>query len=97
MDERYVYAAVRYVERNPVRAGIVKKAEDYPWSSAGAHVLKAQNFILSDFYLLHEVDDWAGYLRQDDKEDDLSMLRRHGSVGRPVGHPEFVRRVRGKG
>ena len=34
LDEKYLYAAVRYVERNPVRAKIVKKAEDYLWSSA---------------------------------------------------------------
>ena len=40
MDEAYLYAAVRYVESNPVKAGIVIKAEDYPWSSARARVLK---------------------------------------------------------
>ncbi len=34
-DESHLWAAVRYVERNPVRAGIVDRAEDYPWSSAG--------------------------------------------------------------
>ena len=33
----YLWSAIRYVERNPVRAGMVKKAEDYPWSSASAH------------------------------------------------------------
>jgi hypothetical protein len=33
MDEAYLLAAVRYVEMNPVRAGIIQRPEDYPWSS----------------------------------------------------------------
>ena len=37
LDEAYLWAAVRYVERNPVRAGMVKRAENYRWSSAAAH------------------------------------------------------------
>lgn len=37
LDEDYLWAAIRYVERNPVRARIVRKAENYPWSSARGH------------------------------------------------------------
>ncbi len=37
LDETYLWAAVRYVERNPVRAGMVERAEAYRWSSAQAH------------------------------------------------------------
>jgi putative transposase len=37
LDETYLWAAIRYVERNPVRAKLVRKAENYPWSSAAAH------------------------------------------------------------
>lgn len=32
LDEDYLWAAIRYVERNPIRAKIVRKAENYPWS-----------------------------------------------------------------
>jgi REP-associated tyrosine transposase len=39
MDDRYTLAAARYVELNPVRAGLVARAEDYLWSSARAHLL----------------------------------------------------------
>ena len=38
MDERHLMAAARYVERNPVRAGLAARPEDWPWSSAAAHV-----------------------------------------------------------
>jgi putative transposase len=37
-QEKYLWAAARYIERNPVRAGMVEKAEDYPYSSAVAHI-----------------------------------------------------------
>ncbi|MBX9602699.1 MAG: transposase [Bryobacteraceae bacterium] len=33
----HALAALAYVERNPVRAGITDRAEDYAWSSAAAH------------------------------------------------------------
>jgi putative transposase len=38
MDEPHLLAAARYVELNPVRAGLVAKAGDWPWSSAQAHL-----------------------------------------------------------
>ncbi len=37
LDDAYLWAAMCYVERNPVRAKIVRKAENYRWSSARAH------------------------------------------------------------
>ena len=45
MDEQYLLASARYVELNPVRAKIVKRAEEYPWSSAAAR-LNGENNIL---------------------------------------------------
>ena len=37
LDRRHFWAAVRYVERNPLRANLHRKAWLYPWSSAAAH------------------------------------------------------------
>ena len=37
LDEGHLVAAMRYVERNPVEAGMVQTAMEYPWSSARAH------------------------------------------------------------
>lgn len=37
LDERHLLAAARYVELNPVNAGMVKEPVDYPWSSARFH------------------------------------------------------------
>jgi len=38
LDAGHCWAALRYVERNPVRAALTKHVEDWPWSSAQAHV-----------------------------------------------------------
>jgi len=39
MDDAHLMVAVRYIENNPVAAGLARRAEDWRWSSARAHVL----------------------------------------------------------
>ena len=46
-SERYWFTCVRYVELNPVRAGLVNEPEHYRWSSYRAHVLGAEDSVLS--------------------------------------------------
>ena len=38
-SERYLFTCYRYIEQNPVRAGIVARPEHYPWSSFHANAL----------------------------------------------------------
>src|SRR6516162_3137729 len=38
MDEPHLLAATRYIALDPVVAGLVSRAEDWPWSSARAHL-----------------------------------------------------------
>ncbi|MCF6247580.1 MAG: hypothetical protein L3J69_09490 [Desulfobacula sp.] len=40
MEENYLLACTRYIELNPVRAGLMKQAEDWPWSMP-KRILKA--------------------------------------------------------
>ena len=42
-DELYVLAALRYLDRNPVRAGLVSDPTSYPWSSCAAYTLGVAN------------------------------------------------------
>jgi len=76
MDAPHVFAGVRYVERNPVRAGLVKKAENFRWSSAKFHVHGWKSELLERFYLQDEIKNWSDYLSQPDKEDDLRLMRK---------------------
>jgi putative transposase len=93
MDERYVCAAVRYVERNPVRAKVVKKAEEYLWSSARFRVKKQENPLLSDFYLLEEIGDWSKYLEEEENKEQLGRMRLQCLSGRPLGDMNFLRNL----
>ena len=85
LDEKYLYSAVRYVENNPVRAGIVSRAEDYLWSSAKAHVNKENEGLLSWFYLLDEIRNWRNYLSEEDTKHMIEIIREHTGNGRPLG------------
>jgi len=95
LDERHVYAAMRYVENNPVRAGIVDRAEDYPWSSALNHTQKEESDILSKTcYLTETIVDWSRYLRE--TEDDASLIttiKKNALTGRPCGDDKFVEKL----
>ena len=93
LDEAHLIAAVRYVERNPVAAGLVAKAEAYPWSSARAHVLGKPDPLLTSHFLKERITDWAAFL-QDPTDDALGKaLSRHGSVGRPMGSQGFLEQL----
>jgi putative transposase len=76
MDEPYLYAAVKYVERNPVRAKMVSRAEDYPWSSAKPHVLGYPDRLCVPFFLQDHIKDWSAFLAEDNTEDELKRLRK---------------------
>ncbi len=77
LDEPYLYAAVKYVERNPVRAGMVTRAEEYPWSSARAHVFNHTDRLCTRFFLQDQIKDWSAYLAENNTEDELKKLRGH--------------------
>jgi len=91
LDGPYLFAAVRYIERNPVRAGLVRRAEEYPWSSANAHVYGRSHPLLSPCPLEASVPDWSAYLAQNDDKEDIKRIVDHEHTGRPLGSAEFVK------
>jgi putative transposase len=93
MDERYVLAAARYVERNPVRAGLVKAANEWPWSSARAHLARSDDVLVRVKPLLEVLGDWEGFLQSEAAEEELFALRRHERTGRPLGSDGFLERL----
>lgn len=67
MDDAHLMAAVRYVENNPVAAGMVGAAEDWPWSSAASHLAgrNSPRDPLTDVGALGQhVRNWRAMLRQ---------------------------------
>ncbi|MFH1562693.1 MAG: transposase [Nitrospirota bacterium] len=94
LDEAHLYTAVRYVERNPVRAGLVEQGEDYPWSSALSHVKGVKDPLLSqDLPLLKEIPNWSQYLFIPEEERIVKQIRSCTATGRPAGSESFVVRL----
>jgi putative transposase len=89
LDAVHLFRAVRYVENNPVRAGIVAYAEKYSWSSAPAHVFRKADPLLSPCPL-QKGRSWAAYLRDREEEEEIKNIRRHIMTGRPLGSEDFI-------
>ena len=92
--EPYLWAVMKYIEQNPVRAKVVKRAEDYEWSSARAHILGIKDDLLSDESRFNEeeVKSYREFLRGDDKEIN-GAIRRATSTGRPLGSERFIKKL----
>jgi putative transposase len=93
LGERHLWAAMAYVEQNPVRAGIIGTAAAYPWSSAAAHIAGIDpSGILDMAWRAQGQDDCAAVAGAEDAES-VEDLRRCTYAGRPFGEPEFVTEV----
>jgi putative transposase len=91
MDPSHTLVAVRYVERNPVRAGLVPGAEDYPWSSAAGHTGSKVDSLLSDQHgLLSGIDNWSDWLKAEDETETVTRLKLYTRTGRPLGNETFT-------
>ena len=94
LDKAHFWSAVRYVERNPVRAGIVRRAENYLWSSAATHCgLRDHRFLSNRANWTDHIDDWSAWLRQKEEPVVVEELRRQTKTGRPAGSARFVARI----
>lgn len=84
---------MRYVERNPILAGLVARAEDYPWSSARAHLTSMTDPLLADCFLTTQISDWAAFLALPEDPTIVTRLAQHSRTGRPLGQNGFVERL----
>ncbi len=93
MDEPHLMAAIRYVERNPVKAGLVERAEDWPWSSARAHVTGEGDGLTDLTASSGLFETWRRMLSDgleaaDAPED--AVWEKHARTGRPLGGEAFL-------
>jgi len=87
-----VLAAIRYVLRNPVRAGIAALPWEYEWSSARWMVgLASADPLAERLPLTEDVTDWAAMLYEE--PHDADAVRRHTKSGRPLGSKAFVEQL----
>jgi putative transposase len=80
--DEYLLSLLRYVERNPLRAGLVVRAEEWRWSSAcpvgaGGPAVDRTG--------VQRPADWLGYVNQPQTEAEVAAMRECLARGRPYG------------
>jgi putative transposase len=97
-SERYLLTCYRYIELNPVRAGMVQRAKDYPWSSHAAHVKEAPSNVIVDHPLYVALGKDAKeralayqalFSHQIDDDDDLKLIRSEANRSGVLGGERF--------
>jgi len=97
LDYSHLHAALRYVDQNPVRAGLAKYAGEWPWSSARAHAHEAIHdpALAGDWTARLDgwnFDQWNDILNAmaTPQQSGWDSIRRATATGEPLGTPEFV-------
>jgi putative transposase len=94
LDRPHLWEALRYTELNPVRAGMVREAEVWTWSSAAVHCGAAAAgdwLAMKDWQSRWDVSSWREYLAAGEDESEIAAVRQCTHTGRPLGTEEFVR------
>jgi len=90
MDERHLLAAAKYIERNPVAAGIAAAAGDYQWSSARFHLRRETDALVKKSVLDEVGSDWGRFLDEPLSSAEAEEFTKHIVTGRPLGGDGFI-------
>jgi putative transposase len=92
---------LRYIEAHPLRAGLVKRADDYPWSSYPAHGRGKSNELLDSLSVYDQLSPlakvrqrkWSRWVHQHREEATLQATRRCCATGLPYGDATWLKRL----
>jgi putative transposase len=92
LDDSHLWMALRYVERNPVRAGLTDCAWNWCWSSAATHCGEStdESVNLQLWKKRWSAQSWREYLTVCEARAEIDMIRRSTHTGRPLGGEDFV-------
>lgn len=90
MDEEHLLAALRYVSLNPVRARLMTRAEDRPWSSVRAQLGRGDDGLTDIAPVAARVPRFAELLEHDPDDPAFVAFRRAEAIGRPLGSAAFA-------
>jgi len=85
----YFLNACRYVERNPLRARLVPRAEDWRWSSCWLREHEPTNGVLEEWPVARP-SDWVSILNASEEPQELENVRTALVRGRPLGDETWV-------
>ncbi len=102
--DSYVLQLVRYIHRNPLEAGLVKRLDQYAWSSHKGYISKAKkwSWLYKDF-ILHMLSDqkssririYRQFIAQQPDQDLLRVFERKNQPSM-IGSQEFIARIKDK-
>jgi putative transposase len=100
-DDEHLLTVLRYVEANPLRAGIVKQAGEYRWSSFGCHGAGRADVLLTPVAPYEALAAgaparrrrWSAYVHQTPDAAELAAIRRSGETGLPYGEQSWIDRL----
>jgi putative transposase len=94
LDDQHLWTALRYVELNPERAGLVSYAEQYAWSSARSHCGLLQDPLLAPLPPgAVPTESWSEWLRAGNSASELKFIRSCTKTGRPCGAESFIKNL----
>jgi len=96
LDGRHLWPALKYVELNPVRAKLCRRAWQYAWSSAALHSdEKAESELLdlARWYKQVSAKEWRKELAEGLTEDEVARIRLRTHTGRPLGSDRFLSKL----
>jgi len=93
LDQPHFLCALRYVESNPVRSGLVHHPWDWKWSSALTHLGDDTDYLgVNEVFKFLDFQQygWKEFLLSACKEEDLENIRKSTISGRPLGSDCFT-------
>lgn len=93
-DDAYLWAVARYIDKNPLKARLSDRAEDYRWSSAKAHVNGTKDDLLAEpsWLAVEDREVYTEFILQKDEQAE-NMLRKATRTGRPFGSEAFIEKM----
>jgi putative transposase len=93
-EDVHLQSVLRYVERNPLRAGLVKRAQDWPWSSLSARLRGPREMrdLLSDWPIAMP-GNCTDVVNRAQTQAELDAIRTAGRRGRPLGDNAWLHAV----
>ncbi|WP_295381099.1 transposase [uncultured Stenotrophomonas sp.] len=100
-SDAYLLSVYRYIELNPVRAGMAAHAEDHPWSSVHGNLQRRDDPMLTEHPAFQALAPtkrqrttlYAQFLRDLNASADLPAIRAHSTAQHPLGNATYLRMV----
>ena len=92
-DDAHFSTLLRYVQRNPLKAGLVKQAQEWKWSSLFRGVAPHASLVPICDWPIHRRKDWVQWVNQPQSPAEEQWLERSMKFSRPFGSPTWVSRM----